>query len=181
MTVRRAWTELETLAGGGAAQSAVTPPRGPASSKGPAPKGDSDSCMLGITVKKSENFAEWFTQVAGIFAKEEWRLAFESLHHSSCIHLSDYKIYLFYHLAYLVQCLKVTLRSAQAIVRGELVEYYDISGCYVIRPWAFRIWETLQRSFDDGIKELGVENCYFPMFVSKVRNCECGCCWASKR
>ncbi|KAL8273932.1 hypothetical protein Esti_002111 [Eimeria stiedai] len=57
----------------------------------------------------------------------------------------------------------------QAITRGELIEYYDVSGCYVIRPWAFRMWEILQKAFDEGIKELGVDNCYFPMFVSKAR------------
>ncbi|KAL8439447.1 hypothetical protein Efla_004611 [Eimeria flavescens] len=57
----------------------------------------------------------------------------------------------------------------QAITRGELIEYYDVSGCYVIRPWAFKMWEIVQKAFDDGIKELGVENCYFPMFVSKAR------------
>ncbi|CDJ59817.1 prolyl-tRNA synthetase, putative [Eimeria maxima] len=57
----------------------------------------------------------------------------------------------------------------QAIVRGELVEYYDISGCYIIRPWAYRMWEVVQRFFDDSIKRLGVENCYFPMFVSQAK------------
>ncbi|KAL8443389.1 hypothetical protein Emed_006845 [Eimeria media] len=57
----------------------------------------------------------------------------------------------------------------QAITRGELIEYYDVSGCYVIRPWAYRMWEIVQKAFDEGIKELGVENCYFPMFVSKVK------------
>ncbi|CDI87469.1 prolyl-tRNA synthetase, putative [Eimeria praecox] len=57
----------------------------------------------------------------------------------------------------------------QAIVRGELVEYYDISGCYIIRPWAYRMWEAVQRFFDDSIKRLGVENCYFPMFVSQAK------------
>ncbi|XP_026193954.1 proline--tRNA ligase, cytoplasmic [Cyclospora cayetanensis] len=57
----------------------------------------------------------------------------------------------------------------QTIVRGELVEYYDISGCYIIRPWAYRMWEAVQKFFDDSIKRLGVENCYFPMFVSKAK------------
>jgi len=27
---------------------------------------------------------------------------------------------------------------------------------------------VIQRFFDDGIKALGVENCYFPMFVSQA-------------
>ena len=55
---------------------------------------------------------------------------------------------------------------SQIIVKSELLEYYDVSGCYILRPWAFSIWERCQRFFDDEIKMLGVENCYFPMFVS---------------
>ncbi|KFG64948.1 prolyl-tRNA synthetase (ProRS) [Toxoplasma gondii RUB] len=55
----------------------------------------------------------------------------------------------------------------QAIVRSEMIEYYDISGCYIMRPWAFHIWEKVQRFFDDEIKKMGVENSYFPMFVSR--------------
>jgi prolyl-tRNA synthetase len=52
------------------------------------------------------------------------------------------------------------------IVKGELIEYYDVSGCYVLRPWAFGIWERISDWFDNEIKKIGFENCYFPMFVS---------------
>ena len=27
---------------------------------------------------------------------------------------------------------------------SEMIDYYDISGCYILRPWAFSIWETIQ-------------------------------------
>jgi prolyl-tRNA synthetase len=47
-----------------------------------------------------------------------------------------------------------------------MIEYYDVSGCYVLRPWAFGIWERISEWFDTKIKEIGFENCYFPMFVS---------------
>jgi len=47
-----------------------------------------------------------------------------------------------------------------------MIEYYDVSGCYVLRPWAFGIWERIADWFDAEIKKLGFENCYFPMFVS---------------
>ena len=47
-----------------------------------------------------------------------------------------------------------------------MIEYYDISGCYVLRQWSYGIWETISRWFDDKIKAMGFENCYFPMFVS---------------
>lgn len=56
---------------------------------------------------------------------------------------------------------------SQVITKAEMIEYYDVSGCYIIRPWAYDIWETIRRFFGDGIKDLGVEDCYFPMFVSR--------------
>lgn len=48
-----------------------------------------------------------------------------------------------------------------------MIEYYDVSGCYILRPWAYSIWESIRDFFDAEIKKLGVENCYFPMFVSQ--------------
>ncbi len=56
----------------------------------------------------------------------------------------------------------------QVIQRAEMIEYYDISGCYVLRPWAFAIWEEIQRFFDTKIKRSGVQNAYFPLFVSNA-------------
>lgn len=47
-----------------------------------------------------------------------------------------------------------------------MIEYYDVSGCYVLRQWAFGIWERISQWFDDEIKKMGFQNCYFPMFVS---------------
>ena len=49
-----------------------------------------------------------------------------------------------------------------------MIEYYDVSGCYILRPWAYGIWERIKEHFDNRIKESGVENCYFPMFVSQA-------------
>lgn len=61
-----------------------------------------------------------------------------------------------------------------------MIEYYDVSGCYVLRPWSYAIWEQIKKwynslpilglvlhRFDTRIKRLGVKNCYFPMFVSQ--------------
>lgn len=55
---------------------------------------------------------------------------------------------------------------SQVITKAEMIEYYDVSGCYVLRPWSFSIWESIQKWFDAEIKKIGFENCYFPMFVS---------------
>ncbi len=57
---------------------------------------------------------------------------------------------------------------SQVITKAEMIEYYDVSGCYVLRPWAFGIWEGISKWFDGKIKEAGFENCYFPMFVSNA-------------
>lgn len=55
---------------------------------------------------------------------------------------------------------------SQVITKSEMIEYYDVSGCYILRPWAYNIWETIKDQFDAAIRKMGVENCYFPMFVS---------------
>lgn len=55
----------------------------------------------------------------------------------------------------------------EIITKSELIDYYDISGCYILRPRSFFIWDKIQRFLDDKFKSIGVENCYFPMFVSK--------------
>ena len=36
-----------------------------------------------------------------------------------------------------------------------------------MRPWAFTVWEFIQRWFDGHIKELGVQNAYFPLFITE--------------
>lgn len=56
---------------------------------------------------------------------------------------------------------------SEVITKGNLIEYYDVSGCYILRPWAYSIWEEVQKKFDADIKKLGVKNSYFPMFVSE--------------
>ena len=56
----------------------------------------------------------------------------------------------------------------QVITKADMIDYYDVSGCYVLRPWAFSIWESVQKWFDAKIKEMGFENCYFPIFVSNA-------------
>ena len=56
---------------------------------------------------------------------------------------------------------------SEVITKSEMIEYYDVSGCYILRPWAYEIWENIQKFFDERIKSVGVKNCYFPMFVSQ--------------
>ncbi|CAE6460747.1 unnamed protein product, partial [Rhizoctonia solani] len=52
------------------------------------------------------------------------------------------------------------------LIKAEMIDYYSVSGCYILKPWSFTIWEKIQQWFDSKIKEMDVENSYFPMFVS---------------
>ncbi|KAG1471221.1 hypothetical protein G6F56_002249 [Rhizopus delemar] len=54
----------------------------------------------------------------------------------------------------------------QVLTKSEMLEYYDVSGCYILRPLAYNIWKEITNFFDGAITEMGVEDTYFPMFVS---------------
>lgn len=56
---------------------------------------------------------------------------------------------------------------SDVVIKSELLSYYDVSGCYILRPWAYFMWEQIQAWFDAQIKTLGVENCMFPMFITE--------------
>ena len=57
----------------------------------------------------------------------------------------------------------------QTIRRGGLIQNHDVSGCYVLRPPAMFIWESIQEYVNKSIKKMGVRNAQFPMFVTKDR------------
>ncbi len=51
------------------------------------------------------------------------------------------------------------------IARAELADNGPVRGTMVIRPWAYAIWERLQREMDDRIKAAGADNAYFPLLI----------------
>ncbi|MBW3000729.1 proline--tRNA ligase [Candidatus Woesearchaeota archaeon] len=53
----------------------------------------------------------------------------------------------------------------QLIQKAELIEYSPVSGCMVIRPYAYSIWEAIQDFMDKEIKKMGIQNAYFPLFI----------------
>ena len=53
----------------------------------------------------------------------------------------------------------------EAIRKAGLADYSSVSGCIVIRPYAYRIWETVKELLDERFKKLGVKNAYFPLFI----------------
>ncbi|MEM4244595.1 MAG: proline--tRNA ligase [Candidatus Nanoarchaeia archaeon] len=69
---------------------------------------------LGLTVRKSEDISEWYTQV---------------------------------------------------IQKADLIEYSAVSGCYILKPGAYFIWEQIQGFVDKEFKKVGIQNVYFPLFI----------------
>lgn len=54
---------------------------------------------------------------------------------------------------------------AQMIIRSELADYSPVSGCLVLRPSGYAIWENVQRFVDSEFKRVGIQNAYFPLFI----------------
>ncbi len=54
---------------------------------------------------------------------------------------------------------------SQLLVKAELMDYTDVSGCYVYRPACYELWERVQEYMDPRLKNLGVRNAYFPLFI----------------
>ncbi|KAI0071529.1 prolyl-tRNA synthetase [Panus rudis PR-1116 ss-1] len=52
------------------------------------------------------------------------------------------------------------------LIKADMLDYYSVSGCYILKPWSYSIWESIQDWFNAEIRKLGVQNAYFPMFVS---------------
>merc|ERR1719361_2663223 len=55
----------------------------------------------------------------------------------------------------------------EIVTKCDLIDYTDISGCYVLRPLSYFIWEQIQNFMDAEIKKLGVSNAYFPLFATE--------------
>lgn len=57
----------------------------------------------------------------------------------------------------------------EIITKSGMIDYYDISGCYILRPYSYEIWESVVSYLDSRFKSIGVKNCYFPIFVSSEK------------
>jgi len=51
------------------------------------------------------------------------------------------------------------------ILMAELADYGPAKGTMIYRPYGFAIWELIQKEIDALIKEHGVSNAYFPLFI----------------
>jgi hypothetical protein len=32
----------------------------------------------------------------------------------------------------------------KVLVKADMLDYYNVSGCYVLKPWSYSIWEIIQ-------------------------------------
>ncbi|XP_020253071.1 proline--tRNA ligase, cytoplasmic-like [Asparagus officinalis] len=66
------------------------------------------------------------------------------------------------------------------ILSGDMIEYYDISGCYIQRPWTIAIWESMQVAWvtNSGQSELEIpiairptsETVMYPYYSKWIRS-----------
>ena len=54
------------------------------------------------------------------------------------------------------------------ILKTDMVDYSDVRGCMVIKPYGYRVWELIQQDLDARFKATGHQNAYFPLFIPKA-------------
>lgn len=55
----------------------------------------------------------------------------------------------------------------EVVRKAELADDSPVRGTRVIRPYGFALWENMQAALDRRIKDTGVQNAYFPLFIPK--------------
>jgi len=53
----------------------------------------------------------------------------------------------------------------QLILKSELADYSSVSGCVILRPRSYSVWEKIKEECDKRFKEIGIQNSYFPLFI----------------
>jgi prolyl-tRNA synthetase len=53
----------------------------------------------------------------------------------------------------------------QIVFEIPLLMHYDVSGCYVMLPLSYNIWELIQAELDAMIRCNGASNVYFPLLI----------------
>jgi len=51
------------------------------------------------------------------------------------------------------------------VTKAELIDYSGVKGFFIMRPYAFALWENIQTELDRMFKELGHENVSMPMLI----------------
>jgi len=53
----------------------------------------------------------------------------------------------------------------QIMLKADLADYTEVSGCIIFKPTAYEMWENIKEVVDDGYRQLGIKNAYFPLFI----------------
>ncbi|MDY6761825.1 MAG: proline--tRNA ligase [Candidatus Nanohaloarchaea archaeon] len=53
----------------------------------------------------------------------------------------------------------------QVVAKAGMADYGPVAGTMIIEPWGMAIWERIRDRFDQWIKDDGVRNAYFPLFI----------------
>lgn len=51
------------------------------------------------------------------------------------------------------------------IMKADMVDYSEVKGCMVIKPYGYGIWELIQNEMDARFKASGHKNAYFPLLI----------------
>lgn len=51
---------------------------------------------------------------------------------------------------------------------SDMIDYSSVGGCYVLKPLAMQLWNAIKNNLNESIMDLGVDDCYFPLFVTKT-------------
>ena len=54
---------------------------------------------------------------------------------------------------------------SDVIILSEMISYYDISGCYILRPWSYKVWDLIQQWFNIEVR------CVRPTTGADTRSC----------
>lgn len=53
----------------------------------------------------------------------------------------------------------------EVLTLADLIDASPTRGCFIIKPYGYALWENIQKKLDAHIKELGVDNAYFPLLI----------------
>ena len=53
----------------------------------------------------------------------------------------------------------------EVIIKSELADYSEVSGCIVFRPLAYALWEAIRSETEKRLKQIGIETVYFPLLI----------------
>lgn len=51
------------------------------------------------------------------------------------------------------------------ILKSDMIDYSEVKGCMVIKPYGYAVWELMQHELDTRFKATGHKNAYFPLFI----------------